>query len=674
MGERRVSDVRPLPVRASRRASAIAGVAGTGPGLRSRTATAGAPVTTSATAPAHPGLPGGAEVPPSPAEPAPDFATTHRRIYDLYEQYKNSAAPEVKHRLGRIVENFSKCVLRHYGRCDMASSDLPPYKEHHVHKAVSAYNVLQETARRAERRGNRARASKIRAHLAAIDRRAAEDLQKLTTEIDRAGPAFSPASTPPSADSPRGSATPPADRRPPGTMGERRASEPPREAQPPVRDGEQHPDLLTASHSLRTMIERYPTTTHPAINRALYQSQANLAAVVRRRFNRCGGEFGDLPESRRLGTKAEQAYRILREQARAAGNEGALAQPWTIHSALFEIDRRCASELRMLSDKHGLTGLLSVQAPPQTPAASEPAIDWCRFYRQSIAMRRYLDHADRHDDALRFRDCTARLQSHVRQRFKTFHPRHGEPFRTGAGHALVPEQMYRILQDKARRAEARSGAGKLPRICASMQDMDDKASKELRSLTSEFGPLEELAEAVGLTGWQAIVTDAPDTMPATAQATVAPPPQRPGPVPDSGSIGTCPRPAEAAAIPSVTTLPAESPGPGSRLTPAEAAPTPAASAPEVPLARRRAIVERFRSGEAAFDAGTTLRGCAADALGWSNARAVRVLIDLQRLGSSAATDPAALPEIDWSGIEALMGILDVPPPSPLPSSPSSSYV
>ena len=88
---------------------------------------------------------------------------------------------------------------------------------------------------------------------------------------------------------------------------------------------------------------------------------------------------------------------------------------------------------------------------------------------------------------------------------------------------------------------------------------------------------------------------------------------------------------------------------------------------ELPFSQREAIVHRFQFDDAVLEAELTLRTGGADALGWSATRWREVLDDLLRLNDIARLDPAAaaaMADIDWSALEALMPILDVPPPSP----------
>ena len=90
----------------------------------------------------------------------------------------------------------------------------------------------------------------------------------------------------------------------------------------------------------------------------------------------------------------------------------------------------------------------------------------------------------------------------------------------------------------------------------------------------------------------------------------------------------------------------------------------AAGAAELPFLHphREAIARRFRSARALHDAQRRLEAGLAGELGWTTRRMRDVLADLDRLhraivqSNSAAA--AAMLDIDWSGIEALMHIFD----------------
>ena len=94
----------------------------------------------------------------------------------------------------------------------------------------------------------------------------------------------------------------------------------------------------------------------------------------------------------------------------------------------------------------------------------------------------------------------------------------------------------------------------------------------------------------------------------------------------------------------------------------------ASGAVELPFWRREEIAHKFRDEDALLEAELALQTGGAGALGWSATQWRPVRDDLYRLhhaivqSNSAAA--AAMVDVDWSAIEALVRILDVPPPSP----------
>ena len=420
-----------------------------------------------------------------------------------------------------------------------------------------------------------------------------------------------------------------------------------------IAEQEQAVDLLTVFHSLRGIRGRYLQQSHKSIDGGLKLARDSITRFVRPRYERLGGDFGILTRTPALGTKAEQAYKNLGKMAGQAEDLGDSAKASAIRKVLNDIDRYAAELVGRIFDERVLGAPSYIRRSPPTPAAGIPQWDWCTAHRNLVEIKKYFERAGLLNDAIRFRKCLARLKDHVYHRFGIFGK--NQPLLSRcADHPSRPVQMYLILENIAHRAELESGAGELPEICKSMNCLNEKARKELQNLTRDYGSLAALAAKAGVIEQQAPATLGPMATPAMAQATVAPSLSHMDPVPGSVSADTRPRTEGAAALPSAAELPSTPPG------------------PEVPLAQRRAIVERFRSEDAVHHARAALGTGAADALGWSDAQADRVLVDLHRLSTSAAMHPAtaaALHDIDWSVIEALLGITDAPPP---PQSPSLS--
>ena len=93
----------------------------------------------------------------------------------------------------------------------------------------------------------------------------------------------------------------------------------------------------------------------------------------------------------------------------------------------------------------------------------------------------------------------------------------------------------------------------------------------------------------------------------------------------------------------------------------------ASGAVELPFSRREEIALRFGTEDALLDAELTVQLGGADALGWSATRRRDVLDDLGWINTIVQLDSAAAAagsDVDWRAIEALMRILDDPPPAP----------
>ena len=94
----------------------------------------------------------------------------------------------------------------------------------------------------------------------------------------------------------------------------------------------------------------------------------------------------------------------------------------------------------------------------------------------------------------------------------------------------------------------------------------------------------------------------------------------------------------------------------------------ASGAVELPFSRREEIARRFGTEDALLHAELTVQLGDADALGWSVGRRRGVLNDINGLNAIVQSDSAAAAaagsDVDWRAIEALMRILDNPPPAP----------
>ena len=435
----------------------------------------------------------------------------------------------------------------------------------------------------------------------------------------------------------------------------------------PPAAAKQASDFPTAYRELRDMVNRYSNQPESEIYRDVSSVCRRLSRRVLNAYDDYCGDARELRWPYGKWTKTQLAYELVLKQSRQAEKDHNDERASAIRRILNDIDRRVAQERRTLVEIHGLAGLSSTQTPQRTPETTAQAVDWCLAYRQLAGISEYFKKAGHSDDAARFKSAVLRMDGIVNYRFyglsKQRRPKLLAPC---PGHPSPSEQKYRIFEDTVLEAEAAGESLQADRLRQLLDTMNEKARRELSSLSSQFGPIEELAARAGLSDRWAPATAGPTVSSATAQA-IGAPLRAVKPVPTPGSVAvpppSAPRRPEtgAAAVPFLAGLLSEPPGPSSRVLPAQA------PARAVPPARREAIVEHFRSDAALFYAGFTLGVSGAETLGWAATRTQRVLDDLDRLHGSAGENPAAaaaLTDIDWSGIEALMGMLDVPPRSP----------
>ena len=130
----------------------------------------------------QPGLPGGADRPPPSAAPESDFHAAYRRLRELGSHYNHiSSACTSAVTIRRVIHRFNKAILGKFTKFGGNTKELG-LRPSGTTKADQAYDALHEIARRAERDRDFGRAGEIREALGAIDKRAVEALQALTTK------------------------------------------------------------------------------------------------------------------------------------------------------------------------------------------------------------------------------------------------------------------------------------------------------------------------------------------------------------------------------------------------------------------------------------------------------------------------------------------------------------
>ena len=419
---------------------------------------------------------------------------------------------------------------------------------------------------------------------------------------------------------------------------------------------EQPPGFLTTFTRLRSLESQYRDQPNREPAEMYLRAIRNLSKIVVRRYTTFIGSASQLPWSEGGMRKAERAYAALREKARQAELGGDLEQAISIREELTEIDWHAARELQTLSTTYGLTASSSPRSPPLPSATNPPALDWGLVHWQLAGIKQYFTDTRQPRHGKCFENCLKRIQAQVRRVFRT----HGDQstlLPTSGKHLPRAVQMYRLLEDMARRTDAEGGATSPGKIREELDAINDKAARELRWLTRKFGPLETLAALAGVAVQQAPGQVQPAPPAGTTAVGVLPPPLPVHPAPERAGTG-------AVAVPPVADPFSESPGPSSRIMPAPAVGTPLGPAREQLPAHRRTIVERLKSGEALAETRSSLGNGGAEALGFSPEQTRVLLEDLDRLHRFDGQDPAALAHIDWVGIEALVAILDFVPPSP----------
>ena len=133
------------------------------------------------------GLLGGADRPPQSAVPESDFPTVNRILRKLKSHYYRLSRTDIGREFHLAINRINQRVLQRFRRFGGQVSD-PAGRPLGITTMEAAYRALQEMARQAERDGDLVRAGEIRETLDAIDKRAVEELQTLSTKHEIADP------------------------------------------------------------------------------------------------------------------------------------------------------------------------------------------------------------------------------------------------------------------------------------------------------------------------------------------------------------------------------------------------------------------------------------------------------------------------------------------------------
>ena len=129
----------------------------------------------------QPGLPGGADRPPPSAAPESDFHTAYRRLRELGSHYHHISRMDIRSDYHRVVIRLNNAILGKFTKFGGNTKELA-HRPSATTQADQAYDALHDMASQAERDRDFGRAGEIREALGAIDKRAVEALQELTTK------------------------------------------------------------------------------------------------------------------------------------------------------------------------------------------------------------------------------------------------------------------------------------------------------------------------------------------------------------------------------------------------------------------------------------------------------------------------------------------------------------
>ena len=624
------------------------------------------------------GLLAGADRPPRPAAPKSDFHEGYSRLRVLRDRYRYHSSTTITNDFERAVNRVTKRVRKLYKRFGGNPNELAAHP-YGMTNADQEYVILQETARQADRDGDRVRAGAIREALDAIHKHVLEALQALCTEHDIA-------------EAPSTRAIQPT----PVTAGwpVRVAAIP-----PPAHTRVQF-DWFAAYTQLRDLVRRSSNTGRGVARSDFRQAASRVRRSLMYKFTQLGGKSEHLLSRPSDVTKAEQAYRALQDMFRRASESSNASRAYEIRQALETINQSTTLELDELTTKYRALDALSTQATHTMQTMLAPLgvqLPPARVGPTTFAT-----------PPVTFAPMTApppgRLNLPVPAHpiVLAVNPAFSEP----AGGLVQPTGVpgpppASGLPGPSLAEAAGARAGDLGRWW-----LDPPATASGTTAAEPAATETIVTPSLGETSsfWLQPVDPGPapgsvsfDSGLHHAGVAVQPPPVttagRTGadtgaPPPAAGPWGSRPPGMGGEPRPVAFDPWSAPPGPSSRVVYTGAIRTPvlstgappvwqgaetpgfgraASGAFELAFARREAIARRFGTDDALLEAEVTLRTGGVDALGWSATRRWGVLDDLYRLHDAARMDSAAavaMADVDWSALEALVRILDAPPPSP----------
>ena len=570
-------------------------------------------------------LPVGADPASQSAVRTSGYLTVIGRLRDLQARYKDRPAPNLHQDLVRRKRNLSARIMRLYRNYERTVNYLD-VRKNPPQTAFDAYLALEETARESELRGDRWFAAGIRNELHTIDRFASEQLRQLSEEhkITAAPPAGALPRLP--------------------TMAAESLTDGAIESQTRyLREFD-----WTAAQRLLCQI-RHRSSNLGSGNRHIEFQDAldRISGIVRQGFLKVGGHSADLtPMSPDIINNREQEYRAIEELARKAEESGDRDRAYSIRQALETINHLTSRITDELVRKHGSLDVLaaSINQSTQSGAAElgaiVPADPAARLDGAipgvSVSAAQPISPSWLDDDfAVERALIDGKLPAGFDASRLIAEARMIEEF--GFHEQLLAGQLPIAIDAVLEEYEATDEAGSNALFIEYLRSLKENIDFALRAAYPGRANPEWLDQVSTLLGHRARV--------APQEAASAPR------FPELGVTGTASLFETDAEAMFSATLPS---APGRTET--------GVVAPRPP--NYEAIVERFSSDDALLEVEYLLQTGRDRSFGWSSARRHKVLDDLYRLNDAAQEDPAAaaaMDDIDWSAIEALAQILEVPP-------------
>ena len=294
----------------------------------------------------QPGLPGGADRPPPSAAPESDFHAAYRRLRELCSHYYHISTMYIRSDYHRVIDRSRKAILRQFTKFGGNTKELV-HRPSGTTKADQAYDALHEMASQAERARDFGRAGEIREALGAIDKRAVEALQELTTKYGiPEAPFIQVVQKPPAAAEPTMAVT----------------------AIPPPTHTPIQSDWIAANRQLRGLTRQYSNAGQALALADARLANRGVANYVTHRLTIFGGYAKHRLPYTCDATRLERAYGAIQAMLRQAEESHDTVRADQIRQALEEIRRYTTRQIDKLTRKYGALDTLSTLSTLSTQA------------------------------------------------------------------------------------------------------------------------------------------------------------------------------------------------------------------------------------------------------------------------------------------------------------------